>query len=205
MDALATRTLVPGGSMTEMSRFEKWFVNRRGVRPFERLLARLRGDVRFSLPERARVLELGAGNGSFAKLLYETYHPLEVHVTDYDSAQVELARATLARAYPQLPSAFVVERADATRLPYPDASFDLVVAHMMLHHLGDAAAIEQGMREIFRVLRPGGRLLYVEAFHKDLVRSALLRSGLALSYQDSRGFRRWAFHFAEIGIAVRAA
>jgi len=48
-------------------------------------------------------------------------------------------------------------RGDIALLPFPDASFDLVTANMVMEHLDDPA---QEFREIHRVLRPGGRLLF---------------------------------------------
>ena len=47
--------------------------------------------------------------------------------------------------------------ADAETLPYPDDTFDLVVGHAVLHHIPD---LDQAMREILRVLKPGGRFVF---------------------------------------------
>ena len=47
---------------------------------------------------------------------------------------------------------------DAHAMPFPDASFDIVVGRGILHHLDFDAAVE----EIRRVLRPGGRAIFVE-------------------------------------------
>ena len=60
-------------------------------------------------------------------------------------------------------------------MEYPDASFDLVVAHLMLHHVGSVVEEQQAIREITRVLRPGGRLLYVEMLRKKVIREELAR------------------------------
>jgi len=47
--------------------------------------------------------------------------------------------------------------ADAERIPYDDDTFDLVVGHAVLHHIPD---IEQSLREVLRVLQPGGRFVF---------------------------------------------
>ncbi len=57
--------------------------------------------------------------------------------------------------------------ADATALPFPDASFDAVVSCLMLHHIIDW---EAAVTEVARVLRPGGTFVGY-----DLVRTPLAR------------------------------
>jgi len=53
------------------------------------------------------------------------------------------------------------EQGYAQRLPYSDGEFDRVLSSMMLHHL-DADAKTAAAAEVFRVLRPGGRLHLVD-------------------------------------------
>jgi SAM-dependent methyltransferase len=47
--------------------------------------------------------------------------------------------------------------ADAERIPYDDDTFDLVVGHAVLHHIPD---VEKAMREVLRVLKPGGKFVF---------------------------------------------
>ena len=81
----------------------------------------------------------------------------EIVATDLWEAEVETWRDLVAKADPggRRFSRLRLEVADATRLPYPDASFDAVYSVSVIEHIpgdGDSAA----MAEIERVLRPGG-------------------------------------------------
>ena len=75
------------------------------------------------------------------------------HVTDLSPGMVEQAVRNAADL------GFDVEGrvADAEALPYPDATFDLVVGHAVLHHIPD---VELALREVLRVLKPGGRFVF---------------------------------------------
>lgn len=91
------------------------------------------------------VLDLGCGDGKSAEWITE--HAASYKGVDVSEAAVELV---LQRGY----DAQVIE--DASRLPFVDDSFDVVVCVEVLEHL--IAATETGA-EIRRVLRPGGRLI----------------------------------------------
>src|SRR6202012_6207809 len=56
-----------------------------------------------------------------------------------------------------------VVAADSSALPLPDASVDLVFCHQTFHHLVDQDA---ALAEFFRVLKPGGTLLFAESTRK---------------------------------------
>lgn len=94
--------------------------------------------------EHAEVLELSSGTG----LLWGVN-------ADRISAgwQVTLSESKDALAAAGHP--FRYERIDATRIPYSDASFDIVIANHMLYHIEDR---QQTLREIALVLKPGGML-----------------------------------------------
>jgi len=174
--------------MPEMSRFEKRWVNRRGSRAYQRMLDRMENSGQLLLTNSSQVLELGAGNGAFSMLIQERFHPARVYLTDFDPEQLAVARQNLEGHFGTVPPSIVVERGDATHLTYGDRTFDLVIAHHVLHHLGSISGILQGLDEIARVLRPGGRLLYVEMFHKRQIREHLAEQGFTVVFRE-RSFR----------------
>jgi SAM-dependent methyltransferase len=60
---------------------------------------------------------------------------------------------------------------DARRLPFADASFDVILSTWALHNIPDAQGRARAVREIARVLAPGGRILLVDIQHsRDYVR-----------------------------------
>jgi SAM-dependent methyltransferase len=116
--------------------------------------ASVAADAAAAAPPAGRVLDVGCGPGHLANWLARE-HSLEVTGLDLDPAMIERARANAERALgAERRPVFVVGGVAA--LPFPDASFDLVVSTLSMHHWADAAA---GQAEIGRVLRPGGRAL----------------------------------------------
>jgi len=104
------------------------------------------GEFRTLLPPPGRAtLDLGCGEGRFARALAAEGH--RVTGADVSPDLVELARAADADG------TYVV--ADAEALPFPDSSFDLVVAFNVLSCV---ANLERAVSEATRVLEPGGRL-----------------------------------------------
>jgi SAM-dependent methyltransferase len=120
--------------------------------PFVRRVA---ADVATVVPNGARVLEVGCGPGRLSVRL-AGQHGLDVTGLDLDPAMIQRARANANRAGDGLarrPSFLV---GDVASLAFADASFDLVVSTLSMHHWADPAA---GLAEVGRVLRPGGRAL----------------------------------------------
>ena len=118
------------------------------------LVARIAADVAAVAPTGAQVLEVGCGPGHLSIRLAS--HGLEVTALDLDPAMIARAQANADRppnAGQRRPSFLV---GNAAALAFPDASFDLVVSTMSMHHWADPAA---GLAEIGRVLRPGARAL----------------------------------------------
>jgi ubiquinone/menaquinone biosynthesis C-methylase UbiE len=118
----------------------------------------------------AKALELGCGTGFFLLNLKQAGVLAEGHVTDISPGMVAAA-VDNARSL-----GFEVEGrvADAESLPYDDDTFDLVVGHAVLHHIPD---VELALREVLRVLKPGGRFVFAgePTRHGDFVARRLSR------------------------------
>lgn len=118
----------------------------------ERVVRRNREVLEQYLAVRGRrVLDVGCGAGTLLGWLAR--HGAEPWGLDPDDAQ-------LARAAARVPTARLV-RGTGELLPFPLASFDFVVYFNSLHHL-PPVAMDSALAEVFRVLKPTGRLAVFE-------------------------------------------
>lgn len=107
-----------------------------------------------------RILDLGCGTGEPAVRLARTTGAEVVGI----SISAQDVRAATERAEAAgLADRVRFEVADAMAAPFPDASFDAVLALESMGHMPDRATV---LAEIARMLRPGGRLAFCEAFRK---------------------------------------
>jgi ubiquinone/menaquinone biosynthesis C-methylase UbiE len=119
----------------------------------ERLLAmggRMRGG---------RALEVGCGRGIGVELILDRFGAAEVDAFDLDPGMIERARSRLRPRKEKI--RFWV--GDVTAISALDAHYDAVFDFGIVHHVPDWRA---ALREIHRVLRPGGRLYAEEVFER---------------------------------------
>ncbi|GAA2832349.1 class I SAM-dependent methyltransferase [Nonomuraea rubra] len=102
-----------------------------------------------------RVLDVGCGTGYLTRILSPVITPTG-HITGLDPSPAMIDHATR-----QAPANCTYLTGVGQDLPFPDGSFDLVVSSLAIHHM-PAAARPEALRQMFRVLRPGGRLLIAE-------------------------------------------
>ena len=98
-------------------------------------------------------LEIGSGTGFFLLNLMQAGVARHGHLTDLSPGMVEVA----VRNGERLGLSVEGQVVDGESLPYDDNSMDLVVGHAILHHIPD---VETALREVLRVLRPGGRFVF---------------------------------------------
>ncbi len=102
--------------------------------------------------ERPRILDLGVGPGISALGLLDRLPEATV-------VGVDLATRMMATARKRIEGRVSLVQADASHLPFADASFDAVTGHSFLYLLPDRSSV---VREISRVLRPAGHCAFLE-------------------------------------------
>ncbi|MFN0035101.1 MAG: class I SAM-dependent methyltransferase [Saprospiraceae bacterium] len=100
-----------------------------------------------------RILEFGVGTASLSILLKQIHRLPEVVGVDVDPEVLRIARQKIEKS-----GVFMeLEQYDGSILPFADQSFDRVLSCLVLHHL-DPEQKRQSLREMRRVLKPGGSL-----------------------------------------------
>jgi SAM-dependent methyltransferase len=106
---------------------------------------------RHGLGDGARILDVGCGTGEVVPPLLELLPRASLVGVDLDEPHLERARQKCSR----FGGRASFKRGDALELPFGDAQFDLVVSRHLIQALPDAG---KAVREMVRVLKPGGRL-----------------------------------------------
>ena len=106
------------------------------------------------------VVDVGCGWGGSLRKLAERFRPERLIGFDIAPKMVEAATREAAQVRTAGGGTAEVVAADSAALPLPDASVDLLFCHQTFHHLVDQDA---AIAEFFRVLRPGGVLLFAES------------------------------------------
>lgn len=146
-----------------------------------------------------RVLEIGVGTGYYSLDLAEWVGP-EGTLELFD-LQREFLDHVMRGAGERGLGNLVPTQGDATALPYEDASVDAVILTAVLGEIPDSAA---ALREIRRVLKPGGRLVVGELFGDPhfTTRKSLRRLGAAAGLQLTELSGTWLGYFARLARAT---
>src|SRR5262245_15812358 len=152
-------------------------------RAYPELFAQLRRDGWLDQCTSAGcVLDCGTGTGALVRALsVNLARPLCLHGVDRSPGMLARAAIELGRG----PSPVELRRADIRRLPFPSGGFEVVMSAHILEHLSDPL---DGLREMVRVLRPGGTLLLVTT--RPSVPEAVLR----LTWRYRTFNQAWLLH-----------
>ncbi|WP_458069141.1 class I SAM-dependent methyltransferase [Rhodanobacter sp. BL-MT-08] len=173
---IAALTLWPGCSMTLASvlmvltsTVGKPFVIRRMIDQLQ-----LRGDD--------QVLDVGCGRGlllldAARQLTSGKATGLDLWSTRDQSGNAEAATRRNAELA-NLSGRVQVDTGDMRQLPYAEASFDVIISSLAIHNLPGRADRERAVREIVRVLKPGGRIALLDFRHTGQYVQTLRASGI---------------------------
>lgn len=128
-DKLNTRISIHDKYSTNKQPFGDWIASNYDIRPG------------------MRILELGCGTGSMWANNLHLLKGAKLALTDFSTGMLETARGNIHAEN------VTFQQVDIQKIPYPEGSFDAVIANMMLYHVPD---LELGLSEVRRVLKPGG-------------------------------------------------
>ena len=146
---------------------ERWAVNN-PTRPIQQGL-----EIRWMrrgrpLPSGSRVLEVGCGRGAGAAILREEFQPAVLLAMDLDLQMIRKGKTYLPEGERKKISLYV---ADVLRIPARSGSLDAVFGFGVLHHVPDW---ETALKEIVRVLKPGGAY-YLEELYPSLYQNFITK------------------------------
>jgi SAM-dependent methyltransferase len=143
-----------------------------------------------------RVLDLGCGPGHAAA----AFAPHAAQVVGLDLTPAMLAEARRMAAERGIAN-LRFEQGDAARIPFLAHAFELVTSRLSAHHYADPAAV---LREVARVLAPGGRFLLVDTVApEDPARDSFLNAFELLrdpSHVRDHSVPQWCAHFRAAGL-----
>lgn len=178
-DRLETRISIHEKYSRNKQPFGEWIVSHYALRPGE------------------KVLEVGCGTGSMWKGVTLPDN-CNVTLTDLSAGMLDTARSNTGH----LAADYAL--CDVMALPYPDQTFDVVIANMMLYHVPD---IDRALQEIRRVLKPGGRFFAATTGEHGAVESVLGMLNLTCTanhrFTLQKGTAMLKKHFHDIRIMRR--
>jgi ubiquinone/menaquinone biosynthesis C-methylase UbiE len=155
----------------DVRRFEEWSHTYEDSWMQSRLFSRVHQvalDLAAPLPPPSQVLDIGCGTGRLLRAAHSRWPEAQLIGVDPAQGMVDEAR--------RLTPGATIQRGLAEQLPLPDAGIDLAFSTLSSHHWRDPA---KGIREIARVLRPGGHFILADfAMPRVLAWVTLHSSGL---------------------------
>jgi len=167
-----------------------WHTTRRGkFIEWERILDRL------SLRGGESILDIGCGRGAVLTAVARRLTTGKVTGVDIwntmdqsgNAKEVTLRNASLEGVSDRVQ----IETGDMRQLPFPDASFDVVVSSLAIHNISSNDDRKKAIAEAYRVLKPGGRLTIADIRATRIYEDALRELGASNIERRRLGWRFW--------------
>jgi ubiquinone/menaquinone biosynthesis C-methylase UbiE len=175
--AAATLTVAAVVVLSGQCRKPRWWLGRLLLRLMNVRHSRVTdwGLQQVPIEKHFTMLDVGCGGGRTIQKLAALASEGKVYGIDYSAASVAAARSTNVR---ELETGRVdIQQASVSHLPFPDATFDVVTAVETHYYWPNLVA---DLREIRRVLKPGGRLVVIAETYKGRRFDALFRPAMKL-------------------------
>jgi ubiquinone/menaquinone biosynthesis C-methylase UbiE len=125
-------------------------------------------------------LDVGCGLG-YAVTQYAQRRDATCHGIDYSENMIAGAVELVQKNYPAIVPRVHFQHASVTALPFPDNHFDVVTSHRCLMALLDWGKQQEALKDIHRVLKPGGVLVLMEGTFEGLERLNAAREKVSLT------------------------
>jgi demethylmenaquinone methyltransferase/2-methoxy-6-polyprenyl-1,4-benzoquinol methylase len=122
-----------------------------------RAIRELRVSLGPATSTKREILDVATGTADMAILMARHLQPIQVTGIDISTGMLEIGRQKIRKL--RLDSRIALQTGDSESLSFPDASFDAVTVAFGVRNFEN---LEKGLKEMLRVLKPGGRLLVLE-------------------------------------------
>ncbi|KAI9753134.1 MAG: putative Hybrid PKS-NRPS biosynthetic cluster [Chaenotheca gracillima] len=163
--------------MMQDNMLNEFYVTGLGMPDYTAHLARMAGQIGHRYPHMS-VLEIGAGTGGATKAILKELDQSfsSYNFTDISSGFFEKAQEVFEKYQSKMNFKALDIEKDTSAQGFPDHSFDLIVASLVIHA---TTKIEDTMRNVRRLLKPGGYLLLLEITNNDQMRFGFIFGGLS--------------------------